>query len=120
MTNEKAERETDAHDGRNLTEIKKPMNAKLERITPETAAGSVAGANEFEINEAGTSKKVTGTQIATFVLSGNEEVMEDDRIEAVFRYEKKIREREQLEGFVVDRRKFEMLTPALTVLLWVA
>ncbi len=42
---------------------------------------------------------------------GNEEVMEDDRIEAVFRYEKKIREREQLEGFTVDRRKFEMMTP---------
>ncbi len=31
--------------------------------------------NEFEINEAGTSKKVTGTQIATFVFSGNEITM---------------------------------------------
>lgn len=42
---------------------------------------------------------------------GNEEQMEDERIESVFRYEKKIREREQKEGFSVDRRKFEMLTP---------
>ena len=42
------------------------------KISGLTAAGSVAGANEFEINEAGTSKKVTGTQIATFVFSGNE------------------------------------------------
>lgn len=42
---------------------------------------------------------------------GNEEQKEDDRIEAVFRYEKKIREREEREGFKVDRRKFEMLTP---------
>jgi hypothetical protein len=42
------------------------------KISGLTAAGSVAGANEFEINEAGTSKKVTGTQITTFVFSGNE------------------------------------------------
>jgi hypothetical protein len=45
------------------------------KISGLTAAGSVAGANEFEINEAGTSKKVTGTQIATFVFSGNEITM---------------------------------------------
>lgn len=42
---------------------------------------------------------------------GNLEEMEDDRIETVFRYEKKIREREAAEGFAIDRRKFEMLTP---------
>ena len=45
------------------------------KISGLTAAGSVAGANEFEINEAGTSKKVTGTQIATFVFSDNEITM---------------------------------------------
>lgn len=39
------------------------------KISGLTAAGSVAGANEFEINEAGSSKKVTATQIATFVYS---------------------------------------------------
>jgi hypothetical protein len=37
LTEPKTERETDAA-RHNLTEIKKPMNAKLERITPETAA----------------------------------------------------------------------------------
>jgi len=37
------------------------------KISGLTSAAAVAGANEFEINEAGTSKKVTGTQIATFV-----------------------------------------------------
>lgn len=42
---------------------------------------------------------------------GNLEEMEDDRIDTVFRYEKKIREREATEGFTVDRRKFEMMTP---------
>jgi len=36
------------------------------KISALTAAGSVAGANEFAINEAGTSKKVTATQIAAF------------------------------------------------------
>ena len=41
---------------------------------------------------------------------GNLEELEDDRIETVFRYEKKIRDREAKEGFTVDRRKFEMLT----------
>lgn len=45
------------------------------KISGLTAAATVAGANEFEINEAGTSKKVTGTQIATFVFSGNEITM---------------------------------------------
>lgn len=39
------------------------------KISGLTAASQVAGANEFEINEAGTSKKVTATQIATFVYS---------------------------------------------------
>ena len=42
---------------------------------------------------------------------GNIEELEDDRIETVFRYEKKIRAREEKEKFTVDRRKFEMLTP---------
>lgn len=37
------------------------------KISGLTAAGSVADANEFAINEAGTSKKVTGAQIRTFV-----------------------------------------------------
>lgn len=37
------------------------------KISDLTAASAAAGANEFEINEAGTSKKVTGTQIASFV-----------------------------------------------------
>jgi hypothetical protein len=37
------------------------------KISGLTAAGSAAGTNELEINEAGTSKKVTGTQLATFV-----------------------------------------------------
>ena len=39
-------------------------NVKLSELT---AASAAAAANEFEINEAGTSKKVTGTQISTFV-----------------------------------------------------
>ena len=37
------------------------------KISDLTAAASAVGANEFEINEAGTSKKVTGTQISAFV-----------------------------------------------------
>ena len=37
------------------------------KISDLTAASAVADANQFEINEAGTSKKVTGTQISTFV-----------------------------------------------------
>jgi hypothetical protein len=41
------------------------------KISGLTAAGSVAGTNEFEINEAGTSKKVTGAQIAAHVLGGS-------------------------------------------------
>lgn len=39
------------------------------KISDLTAASAAAGANEFEINEAGTSKKVTGTQIASYVSS---------------------------------------------------
>lgn len=39
-----------------------------QKISALPAASSAAGANEFEINEAGTSKKVTGSQIQTFVL----------------------------------------------------
>lgn len=37
------------------------------KISDLTAASAAAGANEFEINEAGTSKKVTGSQISAFV-----------------------------------------------------
>lgn len=37
------------------------------KISQLTAASAAAAANEFEINESGTSKKVTGTQISTFV-----------------------------------------------------
>lgn len=43
-------------------------NVKLSELT---SASSVVGANEFEINEAGTSKKVTATQIQSFVNSGD-------------------------------------------------
>lgn len=39
-------------------------NVKISDLTP---ASGVADANEFEINEAGTSKKVTGTQISAYV-----------------------------------------------------
>lgn len=42
------------------------------KISGLPAVSLVAGANEFEINEAGTSKKVTATQIATFVYSPDE------------------------------------------------
>ena len=41
-------------------------NVKISGLPAATAA---ADANEFEINEAGTSKKVTGTQIASYVES---------------------------------------------------
>jgi hypothetical protein len=37
------------------------------KISGLTSAAAAAAANEFEINEAGTSKKVTGAQIATYV-----------------------------------------------------
>ena len=37
------------------------------KISELPAASAAAAANEFEINEAGTSKKVTGTQVAAFV-----------------------------------------------------
>ena len=43
-------------------------NVKLSELTSAT---QVADANEFEINEAGTSKKVTGTQIKSYVNSGD-------------------------------------------------
>lgn len=39
------------------------------KISSLSAASAAAAANEFEINEAGTSKKVTGTQIKTFVTT---------------------------------------------------
>jgi len=37
------------------------------KISDLTAASTAAAANEFEINESGTSKKVTGSQISAFV-----------------------------------------------------
>lgn len=37
------------------------------KISDLTAAAAAAGTNEFEINEAGTSKKVTGSQILAYV-----------------------------------------------------
>ena len=37
------------------------------KISELPAASAAVAANEFEINEAGTSKKVTGTQVAAFV-----------------------------------------------------
>ena len=37
------------------------------KISELTAAGAAALANEYEINEAGTSKKVTGTQISALI-----------------------------------------------------
>lgn len=42
------------------------------KISGLTGASLVADANEFEINESGTSKKVTGTQLKTFVYSPDE------------------------------------------------
>jgi hypothetical protein len=53
---------------------------------------------------------LTNKSIIVSEGGGDLELLEDDRIETVFRYEKKIREREAAEGFTVDRRKFEMLT----------
>lgn len=41
------------------------------KISALTAASAAAGANEFPINEAGTTKKVTGTQIAAMVQGLN-------------------------------------------------
>lgn len=40
------------------------------KISQLTAAASTVGTQEFEVNESGTSKKVTGTQIKTFVKAG--------------------------------------------------
>lgn len=40
------------------------------KISQLTAAASTVGTQEFEVNESGTSKKVTGTQIKTFVKDG--------------------------------------------------
>src|SRR3990167_5382970 len=37
------------------------------KISALTAVASVVGANEFAVNEAGTSKKASGTQISTFI-----------------------------------------------------
>ena len=40
------------------------------KISQLTAAASTVGTQEFEVNESGTSKKVTGSQIKTFVKDG--------------------------------------------------
>ena len=45
------------------------------KISGLTAASTVADANEFEINESGTSKKVTGSQLLTYVFSPDEITM---------------------------------------------
>lgn len=42
---------------------------------------------------------------------GDAEVIENEKIEEAFRYEKKIRAREELEGFKIDRRQFVMMGP---------
>ena len=42
------------------------------KISGLTSASAVASSNEFEINESGTSKKVTGAQIANYVYSPND------------------------------------------------
>lgn len=42
------------------------------KISGLPAASTAADANEFEINEAGTSKKVTGSQLVTYVYAGDE------------------------------------------------
>jgi hypothetical protein len=41
------------------------------KISDLTSASAAADANEFEINESGTSKKVTGSQIKAFVNAGD-------------------------------------------------
>jgi len=37
------------------------------KISQMTAASSASGAQEYEVNESGTTKKVTGTQLSTFI-----------------------------------------------------
>jgi hypothetical protein len=37
------------------------------KISQMTAASSASGGQEFEVNESGTTKKVTGTQLSTFI-----------------------------------------------------
>ncbi len=37
------------------------------KISEMTAASSASGAQEYEVNESGTTKKVTGTQLSTFI-----------------------------------------------------
>lgn len=38
------------------------------KISDLTAASSAVGTHEYEVNESGTSKKVTGSQLSTFIL----------------------------------------------------
>lgn len=56
------------------------------KITDLTAAAAVAAANVFEIDEAGTSKKVTGTQLKTFhrptIITGNSGTVDQSDIGA--------------------------------------
>jgi hypothetical protein len=37
------------------------------KISDMTAASSASGGQEFEVNESGSTKKVTGTQLSTFI-----------------------------------------------------
>jgi hypothetical protein len=57
------------------------------KISALTAATAAAGANEFAINEAGTSKKVTGTLLKSFmrptVIAGNSGTVDQSDIGAV-------------------------------------
>lgn len=47
------------------------------KISDLTAAASASGTQEFEVNDSGTSKKVTGTQIKTFVTADRVEKTSD-------------------------------------------
>jgi hypothetical protein len=44
------------------------------KISDLTAAAAALGTQEFEVNESGTSKKVTGAQIATYVIGADAEL----------------------------------------------
>jgi len=50
------------------------------KISDLTAASAAADANEFEINEAGTSKKVTGSQIKAYVNSADGALASKDTV----------------------------------------
>jgi hypothetical protein len=52
------------------------------KISDLTAASAAADANEFEINEAGTSKKVTGAQLKAFANAGDGALAVKDTVAA--------------------------------------